>query len=73
MRRVSWSVAMLLGWVALAQAQGIPVYDNTNFLQNIITAAESTISAVEAVTQTAQGVLNPPDVWGDWAGSCSGP
>jgi conjugal transfer/entry exclusion protein len=52
------SVGLLLAWCPVAGAQGAPVYDNANFLQNIVTAAESTITAVEAVIQTAQGVLN---------------
>jgi conjugal transfer/entry exclusion protein len=52
------TLGLLLGWCALASAQGVPVYDNANFLQNIITAAQTTLTAIEAVIQTAQGVLN---------------
>ena len=39
-------LALLLGWVTMAQGQGIPVYDNANFLQNIVTAAQTTITAI---------------------------
>lgn len=34
------------------------MYDNTNFLQNLITAGQAVIIAAESVIQTAQGVLN---------------
>lgn len=47
---------LVLGIATLAHAQGLPVYDNANFLQNIVTAAQSTISAVEAVFQSAEWV-----------------
>src|SRR5215475_1772103 len=50
MRRVWASLGLLLLWCTLAQAQGIPVYDNANFIQNVI-------SAVQAVLQTIQQVL----------------
>jgi conjugal transfer/entry exclusion protein len=51
-------VGVLLWWAAHAAAQGLPVYDNANFLQNIVTAVQTTITAIEAVTQTEQGILN---------------
>ena len=35
-----WGLGLVLGWCGLAWAQGIPVYDNTNFLQNLVTAAQ---------------------------------
>jgi conjugal transfer/entry exclusion protein len=51
-----WSLVLLLCWCALARAQGIPVYDNTNFLQNLITAAQSTLTSI-ATAQTAANTL----------------
>jgi conjugal transfer/entry exclusion protein len=50
-------LSVLLGSATLAYSQGIPVYDNANFLQNIITAAQTTITAIEAVFQSAEWVL----------------
>ena len=49
-------LSVLLGSATLAHSQGIPVYDNANFLQNIITAAQTTITAIEAVFQSAEWV-----------------
>jgi conjugal transfer/entry exclusion protein len=49
-------LTLLLGRATGALAQGIPVYDNANFLQNIVTAAQTTISAVEAVFHSAEWV-----------------
>jgi conjugal transfer/entry exclusion protein len=57
MRRLTWTLGILLCWAPLAWSQGIPVYDNTNFLQNVVTAAQTTITAVESVLQTANQVL----------------
>jgi conjugal transfer/entry exclusion protein len=58
MRRFTLLVAGGLWLMARAvQGQGVPVYDNTNFLQNVVTAAESTITAIESVLQTANQVL----------------
>jgi hypothetical protein len=51
-----WSLGLLLCWCPLVQAQGIPVYDNTNFLQNLITAAQSTLTSI-ATAQTAASFL----------------
>ena len=53
-RQIRWSLGLLLCWRSLAWAQGLPVYDNTNFLQNIVTAVQTTITAV----QTTKTVLN---------------
>jgi conjugal transfer/entry exclusion protein len=58
MRRMPLALAVLLALAGLVQAQGLPVYDNANFLQNIITATQSVITAVEAVIQTEQGIEN---------------
>jgi conjugal transfer/entry exclusion protein len=58
MRRMALVLVMLLALSGLAQAQGIPVYDNANFLQNIIQAIQSVITAIEAVIQTEQGIEN---------------
>jgi conjugal transfer/entry exclusion protein len=58
MRRIALALTVLLAWAGFAQAQGLPVYDNANFLQNIITATQSVITAVEAVIQTEQGIEN---------------
>jgi conjugal transfer/entry exclusion protein len=58
MRRMLCALAVLLVSAGFAHAQGIPVYDNTNFLQNIITAAQSVIIAAESIIQTEQGIEN---------------
>jgi conjugal transfer/entry exclusion protein len=51
------TLVLLLGYVQRSHAQGIPVYDNANFLQNIVTAAQTTITAIEAVFQSSEWVL----------------
>ena len=57
-RPIRWSLALLLSWCALAQAQGIPVYDNTNFLQNLITSAQSTLTAIATGQSAANSILD---------------
>ena len=52
------ALCVVLGSATLANAQGLPVYDNANFLQNIVTAAQTTITAIEAVFQSKEWVLD---------------
>ena len=52
------ALGWLLGWCALARAQGIPVYDNTNFLQNLVTAAQSTLTAIATAETAANTILD---------------
>ena len=37
---------------------GIPVYDNTNFFQNLITAAQSTLTAIATAETAANTILD---------------
>jgi conjugal transfer/entry exclusion protein len=57
MRRLTWTLGVLLCWSTLARAQGLPVYDNANFLQNIVTAAQTTITALQSVLIEANQIL----------------
>ena len=52
------SLGLVLCWCTLARAQGIPVYDNTNFFQNLITAVQSTLTAVSSAQTAASFLLD---------------
>ena len=57
-RPLRWGLGLLLGWAGLAWGQGIPVYDNTNFLQNLVTAAQSTLTAIATAETAANTILD---------------
>jgi conjugal transfer/entry exclusion protein len=59
MRRLIVVVALvlLLGWEGRVFAQGVPVYDNANFLQNLITAVQAVLTTIEAFLIEANQVL----------------
>src|SRR5215471_2405120 len=60
LRRVSPLLVLcaLLLSVPGVYAQGVPVYDNANWLTNLAQVAQLILDVVESVTQTAQGVEN---------------
>ena len=51
------ALTLLLGSATLARAQGLPVYDNANFLQNIITAVQSVLTTIQTVLIEANQIL----------------
>jgi len=59
MRRMALvsTLTLLLGSATLARAQGLPVYDNANFLQNIITAVQSVLTTIQTVLIEANQIL----------------
>lgn len=56
-RRLSLSLALVLWWASIVQAQ-LVVVDPTNLVQNSITAVESVLTTIEEFLIEAQGVLN---------------
>src|SRR5262249_31183302 len=48
---------LLLGWGGRVSAQGVPVYDNANFLQNLITAVQAVLTTIEAFLIEANQIL----------------
>src|SRR5262245_49259250 len=50
-------VVLLLAWGSVVHAQGVPVYDNANFLQNLITAVQAVLTTIEAFLIEANQIL----------------